>query len=79
MLGSPASLFSKVTSTTGPIICEIFPMLFDILQFCFVKNKAFTLLIRAQKYSIYLVRHSDFENKLITTFEQSFNTVKEHR
>ena len=30
----------------------------------------------AQKYSIYLVRHSDIENKLIATFEQSFNTIK---
>tara|TARA_B100000683_G_scaffold202840_1_gene196256 strand:+ start:6158 stop:6322 length:165 start_codon:yes stop_codon:yes gene_type:complete len=54
-------------------------MLFDILQLCFVKNKVFTFLIRAQKYSIYLVRHNDFENKLITTFEQGFNTVKEDR
>ena len=52
------------------------PILFDILQFCFVKNKAFTLLIRG---TVFITCHNDFENKLITTFEQSFNTVKEHR
>ena len=39
--GKPASLFSKVTSTTGPMICDILPLFCDILLFLIVLKKMY--------------------------------------